>query len=56
MERVERVEDLDVRAFCAQGIVGASGCIPTSTVSFPPADSPRTIVAGFARAIPSSYP
>jgi hypothetical protein len=32
MERVEQVEDLDVRGFCAQGIVGVDGIIHMSTV------------------------
>ena len=31
MERVERIEDLDVRGFCAQGIVGADAIIRTFT-------------------------
>jgi hypothetical protein len=31
-ERMERVEDLDLRSFCAQGIVRAGGIILTSTV------------------------
>ena len=31
MERVERIKDLDVRGFRAQGIVSADGCIPTFT-------------------------
>src|SRR5712691_10251934 len=32
MERVERIEDLDVRGFCAQGTVNAGGLIPICTV------------------------
>ena len=28
MERVERIEDLDVRGFCAQGIVGVDAFTP----------------------------
>ena len=31
MERVERIEHLDVRGFCAQGIVSADGIIRTFT-------------------------
>jgi len=31
MERVERIENLNVRGFCAQGIVSADACIRTST-------------------------
>ena len=34
-ERMERVEDLDVRAFCAQGIVRVGALTLTSTVSSP---------------------
>lgn len=30
-ERMERIEDLHARIFCAQGIVGADGTIPTFT-------------------------
>ena len=41
MKRVERVEDADVRGFCAQGIVGAGGIIPTSTASCRRAGSRR---------------
>jgi hypothetical protein len=32
MERVELIEDLDVRGFCAQGTVDAGGRIPTCIV------------------------
>jgi hypothetical protein len=32
MERVEQVEDLDVRGFCAQGIVGVDAIIPMCIV------------------------
>jgi hypothetical protein len=31
MERVEWIEDLDVRGFCAQGIVSVGACIRTFT-------------------------
>lgn len=55
MEGVERIEDLDLSIFRAQGIVGVGVFTPMSTVSFPPADSRWTIVAGSARAILSSY-
>src|SRR5258707_5606410 len=37
IERVIRIEDLDLSAFRAQGIVGVSVIIPMSTTSFPPA-------------------
>jgi hypothetical protein len=33
MERMEQVEDLDVRGFCAQGIVGVDAFIPTCIAS-----------------------
>src|SRR5260370_13635123 len=49
MERVELIEDLDVRGFCAQGTVGAGGCIRIYTAWFPPADSLPTTRAGFIR-------
>jgi hypothetical protein len=56
LERMKRIEDLDLTIFWTQGIVGVGVCIPTFTVSFPPAGSRRTIVAGSARTILSSYP
>ena len=37
MERVEWVENLDVRTFCAQGTVGVGAIIPTFTASSLPA-------------------
>ena len=40
MERMERVEDPDMRGFCAQGIVGVGGTIPTSIASCRAAESP----------------
>jgi hypothetical protein len=47
MERVELIEDLDVRGFCAQGTVGAGARIPTCTASFQPAVFHQTTRAGF---------
>ncbi len=38
MEGVERVADLDVLGFCAQGIVGVDVFIPMSTASCRPVD------------------
>ena len=35
MERVELIEDLDVRGFCTQGTVGAGGRIPICIVWYP---------------------
>ncbi len=34
MERMERIENLNVRGFCTQGIVGGDGTIPMCTASF----------------------
>jgi len=45
-ERMERIEDLHARIFCAQGIVGADGFIRMFTVWFPPAAWLRTIRGG----------
>ena len=55
MERVERIKHLNVRGFWAQGIVSADAIIPTSIVSSPPADYPRTANAGGAPARSSSF-
>jgi hypothetical protein len=53
MKWVERIEDLDGRAFCAQGIVSVGACIPTSTASCQAAASVPTarngLVAGRKR-------
>src|SRR5207245_10687312 len=49
VERVERVEDSNVRGRCAQGIVGAGGNIPTSIASSRPAASQRITNAGCTR-------
>jgi hypothetical protein len=56
MERVEWIDDLDMRIFRARGIVGVDGLIRTSTVSSLPADSRPTVPGGFIPATPSSYP
>ena len=56
VERVERIEDLDLSVFCTQGIVGVGVTIPTSTVWLPLAASPWTTSAGFLAAIASSFP
>ena len=50
MERMERIEDLDVRGFCAQGTVDAGGTIPISTVSCLPVDYPLTGLDGLLAA------
>jgi hypothetical protein len=42
MERVELIEDLDVRGFCTQGTVGAGGFILTCTAWSPAAVSRLT--------------
>jgi hypothetical protein len=49
MERMERIEDLYVRGFCAQGIVIVGVTIPMFTVSFPPAASLQTVSDGSTR-------
>jgi len=46
MERVERIKDLNVRGFCAQGIVSADASIPICIVSCPAGESLRTAVVG----------
>src|SRR5260370_29049810 len=55
MERVELIEDLDVRGFCTQGTVRADGLIRTYTASSPPAVCRQTTRAGFIRSTTSSY-
>jgi hypothetical protein len=40
MERMKRVEDLDIRVFRAQGILGVGATIPTSICSSPAAVCP----------------
>jgi hypothetical protein len=54
MERMEQVEDLDVRGFCAQGIVGADAIIPTYIASFP-AVACRPITTAGSQADPDSF-
>ena len=46
IERVERIEDLDLSVFRTQGIVGADVTILMSTTSFPPAASLPTAPDG----------
>jgi len=55
IKRVKRIEDLNLGALRAQGIVGADVFIPTSTTSFPPAASLPTTPVGSPRAMASSY-
>jgi hypothetical protein len=45
-ERMERIEDPHARIFCAQGIVGADGCIRICTASFRAAASARMASVG----------
>jgi hypothetical protein len=49
VERVERIEDLDVRALRTQGIVGGGVTTRMSIVSFQPAAYRPTIRAGLQR-------
>ena len=53
VERVERIEDLNLSVFRAQGIVGVGVSTRMSTVSSPPEDSPPTTSAG-STPIPAS--
>jgi Putative transposase len=55
-ERVERIEDLNLSVFRAQGIVGVGVCILISTASFPLAASTQATLTGFILNIPSSSP
>ena len=54
MERVELIEDLDVRGFRAQGTVDAGGRIPMFTAWCPAVDCRRIIYDGSALRIISS--
>jgi hypothetical protein len=56
LERMKRIEDLDLTIFWTQGIVGVGVYIPTFTVSFLRAGSRRTIIAGSPLGMLSSYP
>ena len=56
MERVELIEDLDVRGFRAQGTVDAGGITRTFTASFRQADCRPIIRAGSTVAISSFSP
>jgi hypothetical protein len=55
MERMKRIENLNVRGFCAQGIVSADGIIPTCIVSSPAVGCLRTAPSGFPAVLDSSY-
>jgi len=56
MQRVERVEDLDIFVLRTQGIVSADGFIPICIVWFRPAVSPPITSAGSTPAIASFSP
>jgi hypothetical protein len=56
LERMKRIENLDLTIFWTQGIMGVGVLILMSTVSSLPADSRPTAPAGFIPAIPSSCP
>src|ERR1700756_752553 len=47
LERMKRIEDLDLTIFWTQGIVGVGVLIPMSTALFPPVDSRPTAPVGF---------
>ena len=55
MERVERIKNLNVRGFWAQGIVSADAIIHIYIVWCPAADSPRTATVGWPALGGSSY-
>jgi hypothetical protein len=55
MERVERIEDLDVRAFRAQGTVDAGGAIRTSTAWCQPGALLPAARAGCIPSAPGSF-
>jgi hypothetical protein len=56
LERMKRIEDLDLTIFWTQGIVDVGVFIPMSTVSFPRADSPAITPTGFDPTHASSFP
>ena len=56
MERMERVEDLDMRVFCAQGIVSVDGSIRICIVSSRAAEFHRMVPAGSPAAPTFSCP
>jgi hypothetical protein len=56
LERMKRIEDLDLTIFWTQGIVGVGVIIRTSTASSLPADSRPTVPGGSIPATPSSCP
>ncbi len=55
MERVELIEDLDVRGFCTQGTVDAGGTIPIFIAWSQPGALRPTGPAGSPAAASSSY-
>ena len=55
-KRMKRIVNLDVRIFCAQGIVSADGCIHTCIASYRRADSRAITKAGSIRSMHFSYP
>src|SRR5260370_27165979 len=56
IERVKRIENLDLSVFRTQGIVGVDVLIPMSTTSFPPAASLPTAPDGSIPRRASSFP
>jgi hypothetical protein len=54
IERMKRIEDLDLSVFRTQGIVGVGVIIPMSTACSPPAALLRTTPAGSSPAAPFS--
>ena len=54
MERMERIENLNVRGFCTQGIVGGDGIIPMFIVWLLLAVYPRITRIGFVPGVITS--
>jgi hypothetical protein len=55
MERMERIENLNVRGFCAQGTVRVGGIIPMSIALFRPVACLPIISDGFPLRTTSFY-
>ena len=56
MKRAERIEDLDLPVFRAQGIVSADVLIPIFIAWYPVEESPGTAAVGWPAVPASSYP
>ena len=54
-KRMKRIVNLDVRIFCAQGIVSADGTIRTCIAWFPPAASAPMVPDGYVAGSSTSF-